>query len=310
MTNLFFRRVRTVLIRTPTVPLALAAMASMLLVAPAVAQTTVLVTSDQATMWRPGFGSVVTVVKKGTELEVVAREGDWYEVVLPFDPRRTATGMVSVRQVTPLKGLDQTPPRRVPRAQRAQRQRPIAPRLGVRGFGNVGGNWFTARKSFDAVMGQSFGAFFGGGGEVRLRDRLFVQGAIERFQRTGERVFVFADQVFKLGIPDTVTLTPVTVTGGYRFPRRDYVPYVGGGIGTYSFSEKSSFEDPTEAVDERFTSYHVLGGVEWRGNRWISAAVEGQYTHVPDALQGGVATAFREHNLGGVGVRLRVFIGR
>jgi hypothetical protein len=186
----------------------------------------------------------------------------------------------------------------------------VRPVTAVRGFGNIGYGWFDAHKSFDAVLGQPGGFFFGAGGEFRFRNRLFVQGSLERFKRTGERAFVLDEEVFKLGIPDAVTVTPLAFTGGYRFPRRSMTPFVGGGFGRYFFTEKASFADPSENVDEQFTSYHVLGGVEWRGGGLLATAFEVQYTHVPDALDGGVAAAFNEHNLGGVEVRLKILVGR
>ncbi|PWT86690.1 MAG: hypothetical protein C5B57_00585 [Blastocatellia bacterium] len=160
-------------------------------------------------------------------------------------------------------------------------------------FGIVGYSWFDAHKSFDAVLGQPGGFFFGAGGEFRFRDRIFVQGSLERFKRTGERAFVLDGDVFKLGIPDTVTITSLTFTGGYRFRRRSMTPFVGGGVGRYFFTEKADFADPSENVDEQFASYHVLGGVEWRGGGLLATAFEVQYTHVPDALEDGVAAAIR-----------------
>ena len=45
---------------------------------------------------------------------------------------------------------------------------------------------------------------------------------------------------------------------GYRFRSTDrLVPYVGGGIGSYQFTEESEFADPDENVDERFTRSRI-----------------------------------------------------
>lgn len=49
----------------------------------ALAQTTVRVTVDKATLWRAGFSTLVTVVGENQVLEVVGRQGDWIEVVVP-----------------------------------------------------------------------------------------------------------------------------------------------------------------------------------------------------------------------------------
>ena len=62
----------------------------------ALAQTTVRVTVDKATLWRAGFGSMITVVGENQVLEVVGRQGDWLEVVVPANSsqdRRTALAM-------------------------------------------------------------------------------------------------------------------------------------------------------------------------------------------------------------------------
>jgi outer membrane protein W len=37
--------------------------------------------------------------------------------------------------------------------------------------------------------------------------------------------------VFKLGIANTVTLKPITVTAGWRFAHERATPYVGVGVG-------------------------------------------------------------------------------
>jgi hypothetical protein len=178
-------------------------------------------------------------------------------------------------------------------------------------LGQLGYQWFDAHRSFDAVLGEPGGVMFGGGVDLRIKDRLFVQGSIERFNRTGERVFVSGGSVFRLGVPDTVTIMPLAFTGGYRFPHRNAIFYAGGGIGRYFFREKSPLASSSENVEEQFASYHVLGGIEWRGDAWFSTAFEAQYTHVPDALgRSGVSAAFGEHNLGGAQVRLKIAVGR
>jgi hypothetical protein len=282
----------------------------------ALAQSRVRVIRDQATIWRPGFTTVATMVRKGTVLDVTARAGAWYEVVIPTgEGARGAVGMIAVSQVELLEGSPPPPVRQparpaTPRATSAPPPAPGAP-IGVWGFGQVGYTAFAAHDSFDAVLGHSGGAFFGGGGEVRIRPGVFVEASIERFSGTGERVFVNSGQVFKLGIPDTITITPITFTAGYRFPGRHVAPYVGGGLGSYRFREVSSFADPSENTDQRLTSYHVVGGVEFPGEKWVATAFEVDYTNVPRALgTGGSSAAFGEHNLGGVQVRLKILVGR
>jgi hypothetical protein len=184
------------------------------------------------------------------------------------------------------------------------------PGAGIRGFGNVGYGWFEAHRGFNAVLAHPGGLWFGGGGEYHAKSGLFVQGWIERFRQTGERVFVFNGNVFKLGIADTITITPVAGTVGYRFSGGRGIPYVGGGAGRYFFSEKSAFADLSDNVNSQFTSYHVVAGVEWRGDDWFATAIEALYTHVPTDLATGALTAFGERSLGGVQVRVKILVGK
>jgi hypothetical protein len=186
--------------------------------------------------------------------------------------------------------------------------------LAVRGFADVGSTAFRAEQSFAAVLGSGRGTVFGGGIEAVLPRRLFVGLRASRFRRTGERVFLFGGQRFGLGIPTTVTVTPVELTGGYRF---EYgwrvVPYAGGGLGWHGYDEASRFADGAENVSDRFVGYHIVGGAEVRLARWISTAVEAQWTTVPDALgadANGVSREFGESNLGGTTIRVKLVIGR
>ena len=275
------------------------------------AQTTVRVTRDQAIIWRAGFTTLAAVVNSGTLLTVVGRRGEWYEVVLPSQAGGSGTtGFILTTQV---ELVDGTPPPSAP----AARSRPEAPdaersssAVGVRGFGQFGYSRFAAHKSFDAIVGRAGGPFFGAGAEVRHRRGLFAAATISRFSSSGERVFVSDGQVFKLGIPVSVAMTPVTGTGGWRFVRRTATPYVGGGVGTYSFTESSKFAEESDNVKKRFIGYHALGGVEFRSN-WLATAFEVQYTRVPNAIGlGGVSAEFGERDLGGIEARIKILFGR
>lgn len=167
-----------------------------------------------------------------------------------------------------------------------------------------------ASDSFSAVLDDPGGLMLGAGAEVRFAGGLFVSGAFERFNKVGQRAFVFNGAVYQLGIPNTVTVTPMTVTGGWRFEAGHLTPYGGGGIGRVGYKEFSDFAEDDENVDESFNSYHILGGVELR-NGWVATAFEAQFTQVPDALgTGGVSAAFHEDNLGGFTMRVKVLVGR
>jgi opacity protein-like surface antigen len=127
-------------------------------------------------------------------------------------------------------------------------------------------------------------------------------------------VFLHDGERFPLGIPATITVTPVELTGGYRFDRgARVVPYAGGGLGWHRYEEASEFADSGENVKESFTGYHVIGGAEVRILRWIGAAGEFQWATVPDALgqnPNGVSSQLGEDDLGGLTFRVKVVIGR
>ena len=184
----------------------------------------------------------------------------------------------------------------------------------IKGYGMVGGMSFSASESFDAVFGSSTGTIFGGGAEVGLPwGGLYFGVGAWRYSNDGERVFVSGSEVFPLGIPLSVEITPVELTAGWRFkqisPR--IVPYVGGGWSSYAYTETSDFAEAGEDVDERFNGFHILGGVEFRATRWLGIGGEIAFTSIPNALgAGGASEAFDEDNLGGTSYRLKISIGR
>jgi opacity protein-like surface antigen len=192
---------------------------------------------------------------------------------------------------------------------------PAAQPLALRGFVDIGALAFNAVDSFEAVLGSRSGTLFGGGGELVLPQRIVAGVRISRFKKDGERVFVFNDETFPLGIDTTVQITPVEVTGGYRFGRatRRLVPYFGGGVGWHHYQETSEFAEDDENVDETHVGYHLLGGAEARVARWVAVGGEVQWSTVPDALgqdPNGVSAAFNETNLGGIAFRVKFVIGR
>jgi opacity protein-like surface antigen len=184
----------------------------------------------------------------------------------------------------------------------------------LRGFGDIGSTTFTAKKSFDAVLGSDSGLVFGGGVEAVLPQRVFVNVRASRFRGVGQRVSLFNGEQFDLGIPATITVTPMELTGGYRFDvGQRVVPYGGAGLGWHRYEETSRFANADENIDERFTGYHVLGGAEFRLAQWIGAAAEAQWATVPNALgddPNSVSHEFDESDLGGVTLRLKVVVGR
>lgn len=186
--------------------------------------------------------------------------------------------------------------------------------IGLRGFADIGSRTFTATESFTAILGTDSGVVFGGGVEATLPRGLFVNVRASRFRAEGERVFIVDNEQFDLGIPTTITVTPIELTGGYRLPFwTRIVPYAGVGVGWHTYTETSEFATDSENVEMRHTGLHVLGGLEYGVARWIAAAGELQWANVPDALgadPNGVAAHFDEDNLGGITFRVKIVVGR
>jgi len=281
------------------------------------AQAQVRVVIDRALIWRREARIPATSVRIGTVLDVASREGNWYIVVIPTESGPRELGMIAVSQVEPVAGSVPPPPRQAAGPSRAgPGTAPVptaAPDRPVELFvsGHVGYGAWLAHHTFNAVLGSSGEPVFGGAGQIVVHGRVFVEGSVERFQRTGQRVFVANSQVFRLGIPDTVRVIPVAMTLGYRHDDRHMRSYAGVGIGRYFYQERSAFADSSENSSEGFTSYHALVGVEFGNRAWLRTAAEVQFTSVPGALgSSGTAASFGEHNLGGVQVRLKLLAGR
>jgi len=288
----------------------------------AFAQSMGSVAVDGAIIWRSDAGVPAAVASQGTVLELTGRSERWYEVIIPEQlGGRGDRGVIAIGQVTLVEGAEPPPFRTLPGsppiAQTPQPRPPARgalaePRVALRPFGQVGLRGFTARRSFDALFGEPRGAVFGGGLQLRFRPGVYVQGSIERFRDTGQRVFVFDGTIFPLGIADTVTIDAIALTAGSRFPlTRRVWPYGGGGIGTYRLRERSRFDEPSERVDRRQTGFQVHGGAEFTTVRWLAIAGEALYTIVPDALgRGGVSAEVDEHDLGGWQLQMKVLLGR
>jgi hypothetical protein len=275
-------------------------------------------------------------VSEGDELEVVSRDGAWYRVRLPGSGG--AEGCVAARAVEPVDGS----PKRGPMTAAPSSQRGGGPPartttparrkpLGVSGFVDLGQTSFSAKDSFEAILDTSSGPIFGGGGQVNLPLNLFARVDVTRFKKDGERAFVTpSGEVFKLGIPATIEVMPIEFTGGYRrefiFGRREpargarpgagssggfrIIPFAGAGAGVVQYKETSDFAQPGDDVDESFTSYHFVGGVEVPLWKFVGVGAEYHHRWVPDALgTGGVSEQFNETDLGGGTFRFRVIFG-
>ena len=188
------------------------------------------------------------------------------------------------------------------------------PALSIRPFAMATEQSFAAIDTFDAAFGKSYFPFWGGGVQVVVNDAFFAEVAASRFRRTGERAYLSGGKAFKLGIPLTATLTPLEITGGYRFHLRQLPrvrPYAAAGIGSYAYTETSSFAEAGDDVDTKHLGYVVNGGAEFRLHPWVGLTVDVQYSNVPGILgEGGVSKQAGESNLGGVAARFKLVVGR
>lgn len=247
-----------------------------------------------------GDGFVLATVEPGTRLEVLEQDGLWFLVRTPSDATDWREGWVRDRYVEVITARD------LP-----EDEQPIFLRTSFRGFAQVSGMWFAASDSFDAITGSSIGLMYGGGGGIGFSNGLFFQGGVERYKETGQRVFISNNQIFELGIPNTIEIMPVQVTVGYRQGgNAEVVGYVGAGAGVYLFKESAELGSPGDEVDEQHVSYHILGGVEYPLRPWLWVGGEGQYTWVPDAIGAeGISAQFDEKDLGGFSLRVKLSVG-
>lgn len=187
---------------------------------------------------------------------------------------------------------------------------PVSLRLFVMGAEEL----FAASETFNAVFGHSYQPLFGGGLQVVIDGKYYVEVNASRFKKTGQRVFRSGGQTFGLGIPLTATLVPVEIVGGYRFrfgraPR--VRPYLAAGAVIDSYKESSDFTDATDNVKTSHAGFAANAGVEVRVHRWIGLAGDLDYSRVRGIIgDSGVSKDFGEKDLGGVAARFRMIIGR
>jgi hypothetical protein len=189
------------------------------------------------------------------------------------------------------------------------------PLLSFRPFADVSLQRFAATETFTSVFGDDTGWFYGGGLDVTVRDRFYIDLSASRFKRDGSRVFRDANgNVFNLDIPLTATITPLELVGGYRFHPRRFrwlIPYAGAGIGWYRYEETSTFAAAGDNIDTRKPGFVAQGGAEFRLHKWVGVAADLQYTHVPGILgDAGVSADVGEKDLGGLAGRFKIVVGK
>ena len=267
--------------------------------------TTVRVSHHAVVMEAPrGDALVLGSVEAGVVVEIVGRQDLWYEVTAPAGAR-WSRGWIHQRDLV---GVGAGSMR--PLASAASARKPGA--LHLRGFGEVGGTLFTAQKSFEAILDSGAGTSFGLGAQLVLPSGLFVEVGVERFAKTGSRVVASGTDIFRLPVPDTVTLMPIGATVGYREASSRWnrlALYAGVGAGRLSLKEESPA--PAPSVDEAHIEYHVIAGAEFKMAAGVWAAGEVRWRTAPNALgSDGIGGSLGDSNLGGTSFVFKVLLGR
>ncbi len=278
------------------------------------ATTTIVKTNrDRVMVWVRNPSRVLTTLPAGVEMEAIAREAQWYQVRVPekYAGAGGAVGFVYRGHVDKLSGPEPPETPTVTERTMTKPPAPPPPAFRARGYASGAYQWFLANDSFKAILDQSGGFFYGGGGQVIFR-HIFVDVGWEQFKKSGSRVVVVDGEVFPLGIKDTITMQPFRVTGGYRFRLSNgNTAYVGGGGGSLRFKEVSEFAQPGDNTDENFASWNVVAGAEARAMKYVFFSVEFRYEGVPNAVGApGVAGEFGEKDLGGFGIGAKILVGR
>lgn len=199
-------------------------------------------------------------------------------------------------------------------AQTSRRSTTAAAKPSIGIFGLFDYTTIASQKSFDAVFGEHTTTAPGVGVDaINLWKGLFVRAAGSQSTLSGERVVIFNGEVFKLGIPLKAELTPLEFGGGWRFQSRNpasrLAPYVGASAITLKYKETSSFADSGENADETYSGFGVFGGVDVRLLKQVFGGVEGQFRSISfTPAAGSAADNFKEKNLGGMVLRVRLGI--
>jgi|SoimicmetaTmtLMA_FD_contig_41_865024_length_748_multi_3_in_0_out_0_1 hypothetical protein len=182
------------------------------------------------------------------------------------------------------------------------------PPVGVRLYGFYEFDALAAADTFNAVTGSSTTNGFGGGVEVtNVVSKVFIRGTVAHAGKDGERVFVNDGQVFPLGIPLTVGMTPIELGGGWRSVvdrRGRWAIYAGAGVVFLKYSETTPSGTADDNTSETFTGYSLFGGFDRTFHKNLVAGAEAQYRGVPNAIgTAGASAAFGDTNLGGFAIR-------
>jgi len=276
------------------------------------------------------------VADAGTAVVIIKTEGDWYLVEFQDPQYGRRQGYIERRFV------EVPPPSANPAPHEAKPSQPTpkstpapaaahagGPPVGVRAFAAVDFNVFAASKTYQAVFGSSTIPGYGGGVDVTgIWKNLFLRVDVTRITKTGSRVFVDVTpngvDVFKLnGEPAKLTLTPIEVGAGWRFPIKvakkgasrsvkqnsNLTPYIGAAalIQLYKVDYSAS---PDLNESETFTGGTFFGGVDYAITKVLVLGGEAQYRFLPNALKSdlasSVANTYNETQGGGFTARVTI----
>jgi len=198
----------------------------------------------------------------------------------------------------------------LPSAVSAQTRSTHASSIGVHAYTAVDLDVVAASQTFDATVGTSHFPAYGGGVDITdIWKHVFARVAVTHLTKKGTRVFVDGGQVFSLGIPLTLTMTPIEAGGGWRFASSHarITPYAGASALAVKYSVTYKTDTPSENESATYKGGSIFGGAEFGVYKWIVVGAEGQYRFVPNALgKSGVSQAYNETDLGGVTARVTI----
>jgi hypothetical protein len=126
-------------------------------------------------------------------------------------------------------------------------------------------------------------------------------------------VFIIDNEVFPLGVPLDISLTPIDVAVGWRLSPLTslrIVPYAGAGAVFLKYKEVTEGDDAGESVDESYRGVVIFGGVDVNVWRFVSVGGEVGWRQVNVPSPGGAFASFNEKDLGGVTMRVMLSIRR
>lgn len=224
---------------------------------------------------------------------------------------RVLTLLIVVAAPAALDAQTRPKPRTPPQPRTPSRPAPVQPRIGFRGYVTFGTARLAANETFAAVAESRIGAIGGGVQVTNIWKNAFADVAGSQLSLDGERVFIDNGRVFELGIPLQIAMRPLDIAGGWRLAlmRGRIFPYIGAGLTFVQYEETSEFAGSGEDVSESKAGPLVIGGVDVRVWRWISAGGEFRWRRVRGILgERGVSAEFSEDDAGGFNAGMRISV--